>query len=302
WSAISHFLLVFVQSILINYLVNHFRLNRENTYFPAVFYVFTIGAVFPAFQLTAPLVGVTFLLIMLVDLFGAYKSKNAAGRVFNMGFWVAVASLFYLPWMVFLVFGLLGLVVLNVLDGKTLVILLIGFCVPYFLLWTYFYVYDQGGLLWSEHFGDNLSLFDLTNLGNLDFYYRIGLLGIVMILGLLNWNHFLFRTKIQVQKYFNLVFYFLVCGVISFFLQNGVGTEHLIIICVPISVFLGLSILRIKTRPIAEFLHLIMLLLLIGIQFREQLVQLLINSSSLYIGALDKIKRHEIWSSHLPRF
>ncbi|MEO1435714.1 MAG: hypothetical protein AAFV80_09275, partial [Bacteroidota bacterium] len=93
-------------------------------------------------------------------------------------------------------------------------------------------------------------------------------------------NNFLFRTKIQVQKYFSLLFYFLIFGGLSFFLQKDVGTEHLIIICVPISVFLGLSMLRIKTRPIAEFVHLILVLALIGFQFREQLIQLLINSSS----------------------
>ncbi|MEO1438678.1 MAG: DUF6427 family protein, partial [Bacteroidota bacterium] len=192
-NAILHFLLVFFQGFLINFMVNTYRLNRENTYFLVVFYVFTVAAVYPAFVLTAPLIGVTFLLFMLFELFGAYKAKNTAGKVFNIGFWVAVASLFYLPWMWFLVFGLIGLVVLNVLDLKSLIILLIGFFVPYFLLWTYLFLFEQGHLLWTQHFGGNLSFLDMGGLANLDFYYRIGLLGVVMILGLLNWNNFLFR-------------------------------------------------------------------------------------------------------------
>lgn len=278
-SGIVHFLLIFFQGIFLNYLVSRFQLNRESTYFLAVFYVFTMAAVYPAFTLSAPVMGLTFLLFMLHELFGVYKSKVPAGRVFNVGFWVALASLFYLPWFIFLPFGLIGLVILNVLDARNLVVLLIGFCVPYFLIWTYFFFYDQGSLFWQQQFAENFSFFDFSVLGNIDFYYRLVLVGLVLIMGLLNWQQFLFRTKIQIQKYFNLVLLFLLFGAISFFFQREVGTEHLAVICVPIAIFLGLSMLRIKNKPIAEFVHLIMLFLLIGFQFREQLVQMLINTS-----------------------
>ncbi|MBK7410278.1 MAG: hypothetical protein IPJ40_20805 [Saprospirales bacterium] len=99
WSSIylhvSSMLLVFFQAILIVVMVNGNRINNESNLLPGVFYCLFASMV-PEFMYPSPvLMGNTFLLLALLELMGVYKIPIASGRLYNVGFWISVASLFY---------------------------------------------------------------------------------------------------------------------------------------------------------------------------------------------------------------
>src|SRR5471030_2409244 len=70
-------LLVFIQGLLLNYLVNHYNLLSKPTFLPALMYV-TVSCLFTSFLVLSPPLICNFLVIcMLFKLFSFYKSKDA---------------------------------------------------------------------------------------------------------------------------------------------------------------------------------------------------------------------------------
>ncbi len=90
-------ILIFVQALLLNYLVNHYNLLGKPTFLPALMYV-TVSGLFTPFLVLSPPLFCNFLLIwMLFKLFSFYKSNDAGSTAFDLGMIVAVGSLIIIP-------------------------------------------------------------------------------------------------------------------------------------------------------------------------------------------------------------
>jgi len=88
-------LLVLTQAFTINILAARFRISKEVTMIPGVFYILLMSTTPDFLQLTPILLGNTFLIFALMSLFQTYKKSSVAGSIFNTGFWIGIASLNY---------------------------------------------------------------------------------------------------------------------------------------------------------------------------------------------------------------
>ena len=275
WAQSISLSIILIQALMVNALVNHFKISKKTTYFPAVFYVFSISLLKDTIDLSPILMGMTFYIIALFQLFSNYKARGAVGAIFNMGFWVAVGSMFYMSIGVYLILGIVGLSMLISLQFRETLVLFLGFLTPYFLFATYFMWVDSLPEFWYYNIINNFGLPAFDVFHDWRIWPKLIFLGLVIILSFLNISNLLAKTKIQIQKYIWLLFWAIPIATLSVLFQAGLQSEHLIIVCVSISVFLSLHFLNIKNKAVAEFLHLFLLMLYFGFQYWEGIVGLI---------------------------
>jgi len=91
------FLLVLFEAIWLNYLSTRHDLVQHNTSMASFMFILFVS-ILPAYLTLTP-ANITILLLILTlrSLFGAYNQVEANEQVFTAGFFVALASFFYLP-------------------------------------------------------------------------------------------------------------------------------------------------------------------------------------------------------------
>ena len=125
--------LVLLQALLLNVLAARFRVSKEVTMFPGVFYILLMSTVPEFFHLSPMLMGNTFLILAVSSLFNAYKKSSMADSIFNIGLWIGVAILFYYSNFIYLFLSILGLATIRNFRVNEFFMVLIGGIVPLFL-------------------------------------------------------------------------------------------------------------------------------------------------------------------------
>jgi hypothetical protein len=259
-------LLVFLQAFMLNQIITNNKMLQIPNYFVAVSYVLIASAI-PEFLELHPLhFANTFFIIGLNQLFKSYRKYNAASELFNVGFSVAIGSLFYFSFNVLLLFAIMGLLVVRSFNLKEILIIFIGFFVPFFLIGTY--------LFWIDSFESFRNLW--ANFYFLDFnivweaatYAKLGLFIVLLVFSFLNFQSFYYRTTIQTQKYISMFYWAMFTALISLIYQGNVELGHLLILAPSLAVFLGLVLTKFKNKAVAEFLHLSLLIIVLILQYK----------------------------------
>ena len=250
---IAAVVLVVFQSIYLSYFVNSYKLSKEYSYFPAAFYLLMMAFMRESATLTPALLGNTFIIVALVELFKVYKKDRVLGHIFNVGFWISIGSLFYLPIGIFLFFGYIGILILRSFNLREWLIMLLGFLTPWFLTGTYFFAITKFTGFLSIQFAKNAGFLSFAFSPGIGLYFRAAILTFSFLVVILGFRNYLYKKNIQTQKYINLLFYTLIVLALTPLFQQDIHLEHTILFCIPFAIFLSLSFLNIKTIPIAEF-------------------------------------------------
>ncbi len=141
------FLLLYSQALLINHLINEYRLIARPTYLPAMAYLL-ITSLLPEWNyLSSPLVAATFIIWIFIRLFRLYNLPASQGPVFNIGLLLGLASYFYFPSACFMLCILLGLMILKPFRLNEIVLFLMGCLTPYYFIAAYLFLNDK--MSWS---------------------------------------------------------------------------------------------------------------------------------------------------------
>lgn len=260
--------LLLVHAIAINIMVAEHRLAREVNLFPGLVYLLITASLPEFIPLSAPLVANTFLIVVIWVIMTIYKTPACSDRIFNIGFWVAIASLVYFSHIVFIVLGTVGLNVMRSFNIRERLVLFSGLLVPYLLLGVYYF--------WNGEPGEFINRQFITPFGFLSFatsYYWgafIGwaVIGALLLVALFNSGNYLLKTQIQVQKKINLLFWAMLIAGLSLFVQQQIDMAHLLILTVPLSILISFNFTMLKPR-IAEAVHLVAIALVLVYQYRS---------------------------------
>lgn len=141
--ALIAFGLLYIQSLMINYMVNEYRMMARQNYLPAMAFLL-ITSLMPEWNyLSAPLLANTFIIWMFTYLFSLYHAPNARAQVYNIGLIAGVSSYIYFPAASFVICILLGLVILKPFRLNEIVLFLLGCLTPYYFHAVYLYLTSQ---------------------------------------------------------------------------------------------------------------------------------------------------------------
>ncbi len=246
--------LIFLQGVMINAIIFQHRMSQEINLFPGLFYIL-IGSIIPEFHHLSPqLMANTFYILAIWGLFGTYKVHSCADRIFNIGMWVSIASLFYFSYLLFVILAIIGLNILRAFQIKERLMVIVGAIVPYFYLAFYYFWYDKLAFFLEFQFRSNMAVLDFDLSRNLELYFGGGIFSLLTLIVLLGYGQYTAKKQIQVQKKMNILFWAMLISMLSIFAQANIQLEHLLILNVPLGIFIAESF-TLMSKRVAESLH-----------------------------------------------
>ena len=256
-------IIVFVQALIFNRIVNSHGLLSKPSYLPALLYV-TGASLFLPFLVLSPMLICNFLIIVIIDRFlKLAKTANAMGIMFDVGILIALGTLIYFPFIMFIVMLWLSLLMYRPFNWREWFSGIIGFLNVAVFVVVFYY--------WNDKLTAIADILEpLTNKfpTKIDIDYNDYLVLVpvlmIMILATIQLRDNFFRSFITTRKAFQMLFFMFMVSLLSFYTKPGVTVAHFLI-CVPAgAVLLAYYFSNAKKRWVYESLFAI---LVISIQY-----------------------------------
>ena len=141
-SIIALFLL-YVQALMVNYMINEYRLTIRQTFLPAMAYML-ITSLLPEWSyMSAVLLSNTLIILMFIILFGLYNVSTGNSKIFNIGLLAGLASYIFFPSVFFSLSVIVGLMILRPFRLNEVFLLLMGALTPYYFYAVYLFLNDR---------------------------------------------------------------------------------------------------------------------------------------------------------------
>lgn len=258
---------VFIQAVMINQMVMQHRLDREINLFPGLFYVLIASSIPDFLHLSPLLMGNTFFIIAIAQLLGTYKKNTIADNIFNVGFWLAIASLFYFSFIIFLLLGFIGILILRSVKIKEWLMIILGFLVPYVLVMVYCFWCDQLAVFQHTQFAQSIGFLDFNLQYDWIFYTEIVFFVLLSTIVILSLGGYMMKQNIQVQKKISVIYWAILLSPLTLLLQADIQIQHLLLLSVPLGIFISLNFTKIRGQW-SETLHLLLLMAVLVWQFK----------------------------------
>jgi hypothetical protein len=133
-------LITIFQIVYFNYIMNAREVFPERSFWPGLCYALFLNLSFDCVTLSPMLLSTTFLLLALGVLIKQLGRQGATDEVFELGVYVGLASLFYLPSGLFIVWASLSLLFYTGATLRQHSLTLFGFGFPILLVLLYYYL------------------------------------------------------------------------------------------------------------------------------------------------------------------
>lgn len=239
------FIILFFEAIYLNYILIKHELIKRNSFISAIIYLVLLSHSLQLQHLYPALISHLFVLtafdaMLQIDLKADYLRLS-----YKTGFYVGIASLFYLPSFSLLILIWMTLFVFRIANWRPWVIPVIGLLTPYLFLFTYYFWMDNVNeylLHYMDYFSQIKLLFSSTDgydqviMTILAFFIAISFIRVMGRLG---------DKKIVIRKKVLIMVYFLFIGFLILFLNDGL-IVHASTIYIPFSIFLAIYFTDLK--------------------------------------------------------
>jgi hypothetical protein len=137
------FALLYIQALLINYLVNEYRMIGKASFLPAMAYMLLTSLLPEWNYLSSPMLANTFIIWMFILLFRLYNSDKAKSQVFNIGLIAGITSYIFFPSAVFVLCILLGLMILKPFRLNEIFLFILAILTPYYFHAAYLFLFGE---------------------------------------------------------------------------------------------------------------------------------------------------------------
>lgn len=267
YSRIFHFLLGLVlliaQVFYLNHIVNKYEVLYKPSHLPSLMYIVCMS-LFPSFLCLHPMLFVNLILLAVLELlFSVYKSDTGLSTIFNAGFLLAIATLFYIPSATLLLLIWVSLILLRPYAWRDWVISQIGFSTPFFFISIYYLYMNELSVFWTKalKFTDSHLLFSFVF--NERYYFSLGVIACLLIISVMILQANFYKNFIRTRRYQQALGAFLILASSSFMLNTVVALYHFTIVAIPLSIFLGYYFLASKKKFWREVFFLVLLATLV---------------------------------------
>jgi hypothetical protein len=259
--------LCFIQALMVNYIVNENKILAKKNYIAGLLYIIVVSFFKEGLLLSPALISLTFVIICTQKIFGLIRKEKAQGDVFDVGFLIAIAALFYFPAVLFILFAYVGLATVRPFTYKEWIIVLVGFLSPFVLVFTYYTWNDKLPVLMNDIINANgkswVQGFSLSGVN----WILPGVLIFFTMASFVLLPGALYSSLIQVRKYSTSLVFIIFLIIFSFGLQHVISTSHWVFMALPLSVIFSMVLMQIKNDLIAEVIHIILILLVLAGQY-----------------------------------
>jgi hypothetical protein len=260
-------ILVFIQALLLNFLVNRYNLLGKSTFLPALMYITVSGLFTPFLVLSPPLICNFLVIWMLYKLFDLYKGESALSTTYDLGMIVALGTLIYFPFIFFFLVIWIALIIFRSFNWREWVAGIIGYATVFFFLAVYYYLHNQFSEFYKIWLPLGTRFPDRINITN--YYNYLVLIPVIVILGLcfVKLRQNFFKSYVQIRKSCQLLFFIFMVAALSFYVRAQFNLNHFLLCTIPAAVFFAYYFLHGTSKWFYETLYLLLFISIIYFQF-----------------------------------
>jgi len=246
--------LVLVQSLMLNSLVNSAKLFETGSFVPSAIYI-TLTCLAREFMFLSPaMLSMTFIIPALGKSLRFFRQQRCYLEVYDMGFLIAIAALFYKPACVLIFLLFIALAVMRSFNWREWIIGLSGFVTVFFLTGTVYFMADRLPVFMSY-----ITKPAIAPAGNFESTLSLSLLlgstGILVATALLIFMFNFLKSAVAARKFFVLGGWALLLLSLSGLFVSKVTLHHFVVLSVPLSIVISYLFMNIKRVRIANIIH-----------------------------------------------
>jgi hypothetical protein len=250
-------LVVYLQAVYINRLVIKNALVQQNTLIPGLIYI-VLTSLFPECTVLSPmLIANSLILVIIGQAFKIYKSPRVADNVFNIGFWTGISALFVPNFIYLLLIGVLSIFILKSAKGKELFQLFSGAFTVFVLYFGIMYLIDYP-ILDQVYLVDASPKLSIISIKGLELYKFLSFVGMTFF-AVFHYNTYALKKSIQAKKKIDILFWILFSSAVLIFLFQEITAFNALLVCIPLSIFYTMNLIRLKSPLLQELVHVIFL-------------------------------------------
>lgn len=142
-TTIFAFLLVVGQAFLLNFIFTYYDLTKKNSYFPAFIYLLLSSCDYRLMTISAIMFANCFIILAFFSFLQCYNKGEGLDQIFLTALLIAIASLFYVPYLLLMFWIWIGLFNFKVYKWRPFLVSLLGLISPYLILFVYYYLDNQ---------------------------------------------------------------------------------------------------------------------------------------------------------------
>ncbi len=260
--------LVFLQSCMIVFMFTRQRFSRENTLFSGLFYILFVSFFPENGTLSGALIANTFFIIGVINLMELFKISSPTIFLFNSGFFIGLAGLFYIPCFLFVLFAIIAVLSLRSFKLIETLQLFSGVLTPVFLLFAFTYLNDlsfdpiRNMLL---HAGLNLTLPSDINWVSI---LLLIVFCLCVLFAILNYSTVTGKKMYQIQKKLDIIYWIIAFSALSIVLFRTSVFTPAILLSIPLAFIFGILLSESKNYLLAESVHFVFLFVVLFAQFQ----------------------------------
>lgn len=258
------FLLILFQAFLFNFILEKFEFSGKPTYMPALLYiVFTSFS--PALLCLHPgLIANIFVLLALNCILGTYRKPNVLATCFEAGFFIALASLFYFPAFLCLLFIFIAINVLRTFSGREWIIALLGFLLPYLYVFCYYFIINRGLYLWADRLLYPFMNKDLRITAEISQpYFELFLFVLIAVVLSFGRGADLSSRSVQYRSNVAVMRWLLVVGIVTMLFSPGLNYCYFFVALIPLVVVICNYFLWARVVWLAEIVLWMLIVLIV---------------------------------------
>ena len=260
-------ILGFILTLLSAFLLNRFLTRNEvvlkNSSLSALVFI-ALMSYFP-FLLTLHQVSIaTLILLMILErLYNSYNKSGSLELIYVAGFLTGIASLFYLPFILFFLFLLVSFIIFRNIDWHEWVGSFIGLVTPYLFLAVYYFWFDKLAIKIQEYKHFFLISFDPRPFREPSFLILSAIVIVLLIFGLITGLSRLSEKTIEVRKKTILLIWLIPVMVLSIFFSASLLKYHVLISFITLSGLLSMYLLKIRNTFWPELIFVSIMIILV---------------------------------------
>jgi hypothetical protein len=231
--------MAFIQTVLFFGMIRKNGLTNDHSLISSFIYI-TLTGFFPGMIILSPSSISFFILIFAIyNLFLTYDIEFPVQKFFFVSLYIGIGSLFYTPLCIFLLFMIVALPALKTPSLRELLIIIVGFLLPFYFLLLYFFMTDQVQVFYTMFVKSLPESINIRLEGNLLFLIPIVY---ALILFLASFLKYFFQSgsrTIRIIIYNRILITCIIFGVAAFIL---LPTHRWLMgpyILAPVSVYIG---------------------------------------------------------------
>lgn len=265
---ITALILVIAQAFTVNHVATTKSFTDRFSLLPAILYLLLMSSTTKMITPHPVLFANLFLIPALGKLLDAYDEEHYMKEIFNIGFLIAMAGLFYYPAIALFIGLIISIFMYYIVNPRTLIAAFIGFLTPFVFLSIFLFLNDMFAD-WLADFRIVVKPFLVLEMET-DIYQKafIGVLTLLAFFAFFRLQVIYKSTKpIRIRNRITILLLIFIISAASFLLAVDHIYVHYGILITPLSIALAVFFYDLQNSKLSEVLFGVLLLLVIAARF-----------------------------------